>query len=52
MDTRSIFFYNVNEQMQKNQHGGCAIMVMGTILPRWQSQVLIHPSLAAGAGLR
>jgi hypothetical protein len=29
MDTRSIIAHNINEQMQRNQHGGCAIMAMG-----------------------
>jgi hypothetical protein len=28
-DDRSIVAHNVNEQMQQNQHGGCAIMAMG-----------------------
>jgi hypothetical protein len=29
MDTRSIADHNVNEQMQRNQYGGCAMMAMG-----------------------
>jgi hypothetical protein len=29
METRSIVAYNVNERMQWNQYGGCAIMAMG-----------------------
>jgi hypothetical protein len=29
MDTRSIVVHNINEQMQRNQHGGCAMMAMG-----------------------
>jgi hypothetical protein len=29
METRSIVTHNVNEQMQSNQHGGCAMMAMG-----------------------
>jgi hypothetical protein len=29
MDTRSIVTHNVNERMQQNQHGGCAMMAMG-----------------------
>ncbi len=29
MDTRSIVAHNINEQMQRNQHGGCAMMAMG-----------------------
>jgi hypothetical protein len=29
MDTRSIVAHNVIEQMQFNQHGGCAMMGMG-----------------------
>ncbi len=29
MDTRSIVAHNVNERMQQNQHGGCAMMAMG-----------------------
>jgi hypothetical protein len=29
MDTRSIVAHNINEQMQCNQHGGCAMMAMG-----------------------
>ena len=26
MDTRSIVAHNINERMQQNQHGGCAMM--------------------------
>jgi hypothetical protein len=29
MVTRSIVAHDINEQMQRNQHGGCAMMVMG-----------------------
>jgi hypothetical protein len=29
MDTRRIVEHNINEHMQRNQHGGCAIMAMG-----------------------
>jgi hypothetical protein len=29
MVTRSILAYNINEQMQRNQHGGCTMMAMG-----------------------
>ncbi len=29
MDTKIIVAHNVNEQMQQNQHGGCAMMAMG-----------------------
>ena len=29
MDTRSVVAHNINERMQRNQHGGCAMMVMG-----------------------
>jgi hypothetical protein len=29
VETRSIVSYNVNEQMQRNQYGGCATMAMG-----------------------
>ncbi len=29
MDTRSVVPHNINEQMQQNQHGGCAMMAMG-----------------------
>jgi hypothetical protein len=29
MDTRSIVAHNINKKMQRNQHGGCAIMAMG-----------------------
>ena len=29
MDTRSIVVHNINKQMQRNQHGGCAMMAMG-----------------------
>jgi hypothetical protein len=29
MDTRSIVAHNINEQMQRNQHNGCAMMAMG-----------------------
>jgi hypothetical protein len=31
MDNRSIVIHNVNEQMQQNQHGGCAMMAMGCL---------------------
>jgi hypothetical protein len=30
METRSIVAHNINERMQQNQHGGCAMMVMGS----------------------
>ncbi len=29
MDTQSIVAHNINEQMQQNQHGGCAMMAIG-----------------------
>ncbi len=29
MVTRSIVAHNINERMQQNQHGGCAMMAMG-----------------------
>jgi hypothetical protein len=29
MDTRSIVAHNINEQMQRSQHSGCAMMAMG-----------------------
>jgi hypothetical protein len=29
METRSIVAHNVNERMQRNQYGGCAMMAMG-----------------------
>jgi hypothetical protein len=29
MESRSIVAYNINEQMQQNQHNGCAMMAMG-----------------------
>jgi hypothetical protein len=29
METRSIVAHNINERMQRNQHGGCAMMAMG-----------------------
>ncbi len=29
METRSILAHNINEWMQQNQHGGCAMMAMG-----------------------
>jgi hypothetical protein len=29
MDRRSIVAHNINKQMQRNQHGGCAMMAMG-----------------------
>jgi hypothetical protein len=29
METRSIVAHNINERMQQNQHGGCAMMAMG-----------------------
>jgi hypothetical protein len=32
MDTRSVVAHNINEWMQRNQHGGCAMMAMGRFL--------------------
>jgi hypothetical protein len=29
MENRSVVAYNVNERMQRNQHGGCAMMAIG-----------------------
>jgi hypothetical protein len=29
METRSIVAHNINERMQQNQYGGCAMMAMG-----------------------
>jgi hypothetical protein len=29
METRSIIAHNINEQLQWNQHGGCAMMAIG-----------------------
>jgi hypothetical protein len=29
MENRSVVAYNVNECMQRNQHGGCAMMAIG-----------------------
>ncbi len=29
METRSVVAHNINERMQRNQHGGCAMMAMG-----------------------
>jgi hypothetical protein len=29
MNTQSVVAHNINEQMQHNQHGGCAMMAMG-----------------------
>ncbi len=29
MESRSVVAYNINEWMQRNQHGGCAMMAMG-----------------------
>jgi hypothetical protein len=28
MENRSVVAYNVNERMQQNQHGGCAMMAI------------------------
>jgi hypothetical protein len=30
-ETRSLVAHNVNERMQQNQYGGCAMMVMGRV---------------------
>ena len=30
-ETRSIVAHNINERMQRNQHGGCAMMAMGRL---------------------
>jgi hypothetical protein len=35
MENRSVVTYNVNERMQRNQHGGCAMMAIG----RFSSEV-------------
>ncbi len=32
MNTQSVVAHNINERMQRNQHGGCAIMAMGQFL--------------------
>ncbi len=32
MDTRSVVAHNINERMQRNQHGGCIMMAMGQFL--------------------
>ncbi len=32
MDTQSVVAHNINERMQRNQHGGCAMMAMGWFL--------------------
>ncbi len=32
METRSIVSHNINERMQQNQYGGCAMVVMGHFL--------------------
>jgi hypothetical protein len=29
LETRSVVAHNINERMQRNQHGGCAMMAMG-----------------------
>ncbi len=29
MENRSMVAYNVNKRMQRNQHGGCAMMAIG-----------------------
>ncbi len=29
METRSVVAHNINERMQRNQHGGCTMMAMG-----------------------
>jgi hypothetical protein len=35
MENRSVVGYNVNQRMQQNQHGGCAMMAIG----RFSSEV-------------
>jgi hypothetical protein len=32
MDTWSVVAHKINERMQRNQHGGCAMMAMGRVL--------------------
>ncbi len=29
MESRTVVTYNINKQIQQNQHGGCAMMAMG-----------------------
>ncbi len=29
IESRSVVAYNINKQMQQNQHGGCAMMAIG-----------------------
>jgi hypothetical protein len=36
LESRSVVAYNINKQMQQNQHGGCAMMAMG----RFSAEVL------------
>jgi hypothetical protein len=52
MDTKNIVTHNVNEGMQQNQHGGCAMMAMRRFSAEVVESELTHPVLVVGAGLK
>jgi hypothetical protein len=45
MDTQSVVAHNINERMQRNQHGGCAMMAMGRFLAEVVETGVDHYSL-------
>jgi hypothetical protein len=50
MDTQSIVAHNINEQMQRNQHGGCAMMAMGRSLLKLERRAWIITVWVDGVG--
>ncbi len=52
MDTRSIVVHNINEQMQRNQHGGCAMMAIGRFSAEVVEMGVDHYSLGRWCWMR
>ncbi len=46
METRSVVAHIINEHMQLNQHGGCAMMAMG----RFSAEVVVSGVDSYGLG--
>jgi hypothetical protein len=52
MDTRSVVAHNINERMQRNQHGGCAMMAMGRFSAEVGETGVNHYSLGRWCWMR
>jgi hypothetical protein len=52
MDTQSVVAHNINEQMQHNQHGGCAMMAMGRFSAEVVETDVDHYGLARWCWMR